>query len=978
MVTKSKSLLEQLEERVAVDADTYDVDFIRTLPIVPHDATSNQGFIHAALIDPLNEPLVKGVVDELRGASWEEVYAVCAARLAAKVIPAISGRVLVQVSTRHAYNTPAIVAHARLYDRAYKDAGIAPDRFAIKIPTTSAGIHAALELHKEGITTLGTALFSVPQAIAAAQADMYAISMYYNEPRAHSVPGVWPDVADPATLPMAARHLQIRALYDAHGGPQMKTASFCAPNDVLVCAELGADNVTVGIPQLTDLMEFSTLPEYKPGMWGVPLSEQAKGPARAWHPWVPRDTRGPAIQAFRDDSTASFETDYTAGNVLDEANDADPVTKERLAFALEMFAEMEAKSREFLEGLMTSGDLNYRCHLCHRQYSRSDVLNRHLVQTHGEKTARAGRPRRAACIACVQDRVVCDGVPPKICSRCREATRQCRYRHLEMEAASPPSPQVSLSSGVELSPSAPAAALGECDAREDLLGLWGGWAADIVLSATNTHTHAHTDTSTSTSTDTHHRGLRAEWFPEGSPELLNARRDSQEDEGQEVFWGARVSPAPALAPGPITPAAFATMHALTQHAHRPIWSAPHFPSETALAAYVDLYRCHFWLPLEPALDKAAPLLLKAVAGLGSVYARESTQLMELVRRDLLFIREHDARFMHDIAVLQTTLLAAVYGAFSGSPRWAQLAEGMRATLVAAARRLFDAQASLFSTPFVPLCEIDGPLPGVSRVPGEGGGFRAVLATLLETGTLPPSPDDLTLAVLAHALHRLCLDAAAASAFTPWDGEETYALPVVYRIHPQALLDQLARHTLRAPAPSALVVSCAAVAYHAHLRFASPRFLEDVKAGAGRWPGGREEAQACLGAWMAANPRGARDVVAHAAMLFALVAQFSFDAPHEAVYLFDAALCMWAILEFGGMPSGDVVLVSWAPTPAVETWIESGIGSLAVPGVGLGEGGPAVLKAAAGRLAMSPWGIAAQYRRVLLRLQGEQQERRRSG
>lgn len=97
-----------------------------------------------------------------------------------------------------------------------------------------------------------------------------------------------------------------------------------------------------------------------------------------------------------------------------------------------------------------------------------------------------------------------------------------------------------------------------------------------------------------------------------------------------------------------------------------------------------------------------------------------------------------------------------------------------------------------------------------------------------------------------------------------------------------------------------------------------------------------------------------------------------------MYLFDAALCMWAILEFGGMPSGDVVLVSWAPTPAVETWIESGIGSLAVPGVGLGEGGPAVLKAAAGRLAMSPWGIAAQYRRVLLRLQGEQQERRRSG
>lgn len=267
----------------------------------------------------------------------------------------ISGRVLVQVSTNYAYDTPKIVEHARLYARAYTAAGIPNDRLAIKIPLTSAGIRAALELHKEGITTLGTALFSVPQAIAAAQAGMYAISMYLNEPRAHSVVGVWPDAEDPTTLPMAARHLQIRALYDAQKGvPQMKTASFCAPADVLACAELGADHVTVGIPQLTDIMEFSTLPEYRPGMWGVPLSVQAKDEGRAWRPWTPRAVSDPAIQALRDREgpAATFETDFTAGSALDDANDADPATKERLAFALQMFAEMEAQSRKFLEGLM--------------------------------------------------------------------------------------------------------------------------------------------------------------------------------------------------------------------------------------------------------------------------------------------------------------------------------------------------------------------------------------------------------------------------------------------------------------------------------------------------------------------------------------------------------------------------------------------------------------------------------------------------
>ena len=54
------------------------------------------------------------------------------------------------------------------------------DRFCIKIATTSPGLKAARILKKEGIATLGTALFSLPQAIGAAQAGMYAISMYYN------------------------------------------------------------------------------------------------------------------------------------------------------------------------------------------------------------------------------------------------------------------------------------------------------------------------------------------------------------------------------------------------------------------------------------------------------------------------------------------------------------------------------------------------------------------------------------------------------------------------------------------------------------------------------------------------------------------------------------------------------------------------------------------------------------------------------
>lgn len=291
------------------------------------------------------------------------------ARIAKNVIPVISGRVLAQVSTNYAYDKAKVVEHARRYAKAFNDVGITNDRFCIKIPVTSAGVQAAIELGADGIATLGTTLFSVPQAIAAAQAGMHAVSMYLNEPRAHAEAGVWPDVADPATqAPMAARHVQIRAAYDeraaqGHKVPQMKTASFCVAPDVLAAAELGADHVTVGIPVLTDLMEYSTMPEYRPGMWKVPFKVQAEDQEREWVAWQPRSVSDPEIQALRKSDplakspeckVATFDTDYTVGDVLDKANDEDPATQFRLQFAIKRFADMEAQSKKFLDGLMAA------------------------------------------------------------------------------------------------------------------------------------------------------------------------------------------------------------------------------------------------------------------------------------------------------------------------------------------------------------------------------------------------------------------------------------------------------------------------------------------------------------------------------------------------------------------------------------------------------------------------------------------------
>lgn len=100
--------------------------------------------------------------------------------MCAKNIENLQGRVLLQSSAFHAYDTDKVVAHARSYAREFEKAGISKDRICIKIPATGPALNASPILLKEGIRTLGTSLFSVAQAIAASQAQCLSISPYIN------------------------------------------------------------------------------------------------------------------------------------------------------------------------------------------------------------------------------------------------------------------------------------------------------------------------------------------------------------------------------------------------------------------------------------------------------------------------------------------------------------------------------------------------------------------------------------------------------------------------------------------------------------------------------------------------------------------------------------------------------------------------------------------------------------------------------
>jgi transaldolase len=176
-----------------------DPTFAKSLPFKPHNQTSNQLLVNEQMSISENKDLFLNAVKEYKDQGWEAVLnrivrsaAPTTAKaktdytylqsvlLCAANIDNIQGRVLLQTSPFHAYDTNKVVEHARAYAREFEKVGISKDRFCIKIPCTGPALNAGPILLKDGIRTLGTSLFSLPQAIASSQAGCLYISPYYN------------------------------------------------------------------------------------------------------------------------------------------------------------------------------------------------------------------------------------------------------------------------------------------------------------------------------------------------------------------------------------------------------------------------------------------------------------------------------------------------------------------------------------------------------------------------------------------------------------------------------------------------------------------------------------------------------------------------------------------------------------------------------------------------------------------------------
>jgi transaldolase len=168
--------LEQLKQYTTVVADTGDFQAIQQY--TPRDATTNPSLILKAVQKDEYKPLLEKAVRDNLDASTGEVIDHLLVAFGKQILRVIPGRVSTEIDAALSFNTAASVAKGRELIKLYEKNGIDRERVLIKMASTWEGIRASEILEKEGIHTNMTLLFSLPQAIACAEAGAKLISPF--------------------------------------------------------------------------------------------------------------------------------------------------------------------------------------------------------------------------------------------------------------------------------------------------------------------------------------------------------------------------------------------------------------------------------------------------------------------------------------------------------------------------------------------------------------------------------------------------------------------------------------------------------------------------------------------------------------------------------------------------------------------------------------------------------------------------------
>lgn len=253
------SILQQLREMTVVVADTGDVEAVRRLQ--PVDCTTNPSIVLKAIgTDQFAEPLSEAIAwGQTQSGSRDGVLDAVADRLAiavgAELAGIVPGRVSTEVDADLSFDTAASIEKGRAIIAAYDKLGIGREKILIKLASTWEGLRAAEVLQADGIDCNMTLMFSMAQAIGAADANAFLISPFVGR----ILDWYKADTGQDYTSETDPGVLSVREIYNYYKSNGIDTvvmgASFRNVGEITALA--GCDRLTIS-PNLMDELEGTT------------------------------------------------------------------------------------------------------------------------------------------------------------------------------------------------------------------------------------------------------------------------------------------------------------------------------------------------------------------------------------------------------------------------------------------------------------------------------------------------------------------------------------------------------------------------------------------------------------------------------------------------------------------------------------------------------------------------------------------------
>ena len=256
--------LEALRQYTRIVADSADPALFAQFSVT--DATTNPSLVVKAVSQAAANSSLATMMKSLRGQPLAQSVDRLVVHLGCEILSAIPGRVSTEIDARLSFDTAATVARAQNIMQLYQAQGIAAERVLIKVAATWEGITAAQQLEQQGIRTNLTLLFSLPQAIACAQAKVQLISPFVGriyDWYKKTAGAQWDETANAgANDPGVKSVRRIFAYYKQHGiSTEVMGASFRNTGQILELA--GCDLLTIGPSLLEELQNAEGTVERK-------------------------------------------------------------------------------------------------------------------------------------------------------------------------------------------------------------------------------------------------------------------------------------------------------------------------------------------------------------------------------------------------------------------------------------------------------------------------------------------------------------------------------------------------------------------------------------------------------------------------------------------------------------------------------------------------------------------------------------------